>query len=154
MRTNLLLLLFLLILSLSNGLCNPVKITLALLGNTAATLLLVLLENLDLLESLHNLAVYAAAGIDVLGGAGAAVLGAAVDLAETADTDGLSEIDVAGNRSGTDVEPVNVLGRHLLGRAGLDGVDPTGYRELALALQESRVGIDELVSLSPSNKLD
>lgn len=61
----------------------------------------------------------------MLGGAGTTVLGGTVDLAETADTDGLAGVDEAGDRGGADVEPVGVLGRHLLGGAGLDGVDPT-----------------------------
>jgi hypothetical protein len=47
-----------------------------------------------------------------------------VHLAEAADADGLAEVDVAGDGGGTDVVPVNVLGRKLLGDAGLDGVDP------------------------------
>lgn len=58
-------------------------------------------------------------------GAVAAVLGSAVNLAETANTDGLAEVDVAGDGGGADVEPVNVLGRELLGGTSLDGVDPT-----------------------------
>lgn len=61
----------------------------------------------------------------MLGGAAATVLGSAVDLAETANTDGLAEVDVAGDGGGTDVEPVNVLGRELLSRTSLDGIDPT-----------------------------
>lgn len=67
----------------------------------------------------------------MVGGTAATVLGSAVDAAETANTDGLAEVDVAGNGGGADVEPVDVLGRHLLGGAGLDGVNPTCYRELA-----------------------
>lgn len=61
----------------------------------------------------------------MLGGTAASVLGGTVDLAETADTDGLAEVDVAGDGSSTDVEPVNVLRRELLSRTSLDGVDPT-----------------------------
>lgn len=122
------------------GVKPTVKITLTLLGDAAAALLLVLLKDLDLLEGLHDLAVNAAAGGGVLGGAGAAVLGAAMDLAEAADTDGLPQVDVTGDGGGADVEPVDVLRGHLLGGAGLDGIDPTGNGELALTLQESRVG--------------
>lgn len=117
-----------------------VKITLTLLRDAAATLLLILLKDLDLLESLHDLAINAAGGLDVVGGARATVLGAAVYAAEAADTNGLAEVDVTSDGSGTDVEPVDVLGRHLLGGAGLDGVNPTGDGELALTLQESGVG--------------
>lgn len=61
----------------------------------------------------------------MVGGADTAVLGGAVDLAETADTDGLAEVDVAGDGGSAHVEPVNVLGRELLGGTGLDDVDPT-----------------------------
>ncbi len=54
-------------------------------------------------RDLEDLAVDAAAGINVLGGARATVLGAAVNLAEAADTDGLAEVDVAGDAGGADV---------------------------------------------------
>lgn len=104
---------------------RTVQITLAGLGDAAASLLLVDLDDVDLLEGLQDLAVDGARGVDVLGGAGATVLGGSVDLAETADTDGLAQVDGAGDSGGTDVEPVDVLGRHLLGGAGLDRVNPT-----------------------------
>lgn len=70
----------------------------------------------------------------MVAGARATVLGATVDLAETANTDGLAEVDVAGDGSGADVVPlrdvsirkcwrskstrivpVDALGRELLG---------------------------------------
>jgi hypothetical protein len=38
-----------------------------------------------------------------------------VNLSETANTDGLAHVDVTGNGGGADVEPVDVLGRKLLG---------------------------------------
>jgi hypothetical protein len=120
-----LLVILILLLGLSGGLGNSVQITLAGLGDASATLLLVLLENTNLLEGLHDLAVDGAGGVDVLGGARATVDGSAVDLAEAADTDGLAEVDVAGDGGGADVEPVNVLGRELLGDTSLDGVNPT-----------------------------
>lgn len=121
----LLVILILLLLGLSGGLGNSVQITLAGLGDAAATLVLVLLKDADLLEGLHDLAVNGAGGVDVVGGGVAAVLGGTVDLAETADTDGLAEVNVAGNGGGADVEPVNVLGGELLGGTSLDGVNPT-----------------------------
>lgn len=121
----LLLVILILLLGLGGGLGNSVQITLSGLGDASATLLLVLLENANLLEGLHDLAVDGARGVDVLGGARAAVDGSAVDLAEAADTDRLAEVDVAGDGGGTDVEPVNVLGRELLGDTSLDGVNPT-----------------------------
>ena len=120
-----LLVVLLLLLGLGRGLGDTVQITLASLGDAAAALLLVLLQDANLLERLHDLAVDGAGGVDVLGGPAAAVLGGAVDLAEAADTDGLAEVDVASDGRGADVEPVNVLGGELLGGAGLDGVDPT-----------------------------
>lgn len=164
---------------LVHGVVRTVQITLAGLGDAAATLLLVNLQDADLGERLHDLAVNRAGGIDVLGGARAAVLGGTVDLAETADTDGLAAVNVAGNGGGADVEPVGVLRRHLLGGTGLDGVNPAwwtvtlafrclGYGQrwvnvgawkkelvltrdgkLSLTLQEGSVGIDELVRLFP-----
>ena len=46
---------------------------------------------------------------------GVGIFDAPVDLAETADTDGLAHVDVAGNGGGADVEPVDALGRELAG---------------------------------------
>lgn len=102
-----------------------VQITLASLGDAAASLVLIDLEDANLGKGLHGLAVDGARGVDVVGRAGAAVAGGTVDLAETANTNGLAHVDVAGDGGGTDVEPVNVLGGHLLGGASLDRVDPT-----------------------------
>lgn len=118
-------LLLVLLVGLEGGHGDTVQVTLASLGNAAATLVLVLLKNTNLLKGLHDLAVNRAGGVDVVGGAGAAVLGGTVDLAETADTDGLAEVDVAGDGGGADVVPVNGLRRELLAVAGLDGVNPT-----------------------------
>lgn len=107
---------------------RTVQITLAGLCDAAATLLLVLLEDVDLLQGLHDLAVDAAAAGDVVRGARATVLGDTVHLPQTADTDGLAEVDMAGNRGGADVEPVDVLGRELLADTSLDGVNPAYVR--------------------------
>ena len=113
-----------LFLGLDGGQGDTVQITLAALGDAAASLLLVLLEHADLLEGLHDLAVDGAAGVDVVRGPRAAVLGRAVHLAQAADADRLAEVDVAGDGGGAHVEPVDGLRGHLLGGAGLDGVDP------------------------------
>ena len=59
------LLLLLVIGGIGHSLRNPVKISLSGLGDATATLLLVLLQDADLLESLDDLAVDAAAGVDV-----------------------------------------------------------------------------------------
>lgn len=112
----------------------------------------------------------------MVGWARATVAGGAVDLAKTADTDGLAEVDVAGDGRGANVVPVDRLRWELLGGAGLDRVNPTcecisqcsiennfvascccdkGWeekirtwdRELSLSLQESRVCVDELLRL-------
>ena len=48
-----------------------------------------------------------------------------MDLSQTTDTYGFAEVDVTGDGSGTDVEPVDGLGRELLRWAGLDGINPT-----------------------------
>lgn len=130
------LLVILLLLSLEGGHGDTVQITLARLGDAAATLLLVELKNTNLLEGLADLAVNGTGGVDVTAGAGTAVLGGAVDLAQTADTDVLAHVDVTGDGSSADVEPVNVLGRKLLGGTGLDSVDPTlcfAYRLVTLS---------------------
>lgn len=64
-------LLVILLLSLQRGHRNTVQIPLSALRDPPATLLLILLQHTDLLEGLANLAVNAAAGIDVVGWAGA-----------------------------------------------------------------------------------
>lgn len=104
---------------------RTVKITLASLGDPPATLVLVDLDDTNLLEGLHDLAVDAAGGGDVPRGARAPVLGGAVDLPQAADTDGLAEVDVARDGGGAHVEPVDVLGRELLGGTGLDQLNPS-----------------------------
>ena len=65
-----------------------------------------MLNDANLLQGLEDLAVDGAAGIDVPGGTNTAVLGGTMSPAETANTDGLAEVDVTGDSSGTDVEPV------------------------------------------------
>jgi hypothetical protein len=118
-------LLVILLLGLEGRHGDTVQITLTGLSDATATLVLVNLEDVDLLERLADLAVNRAGGIDVTAGAGTAVLGGAVSLAKTADTDRLAEVDVTGDGGGADVEPVNVLGRELLGGSSLDRVNPT-----------------------------
>jgi hypothetical protein len=100
------LLLVRLLIFVNGGLGDTVKITLAGLGDAAATLLLINLEDTDLLESLEGLAVNGAGGINVVSGTGTTVLGGTVNLAETANTDGLAHVDVAGDGGSTDVEPL------------------------------------------------
>ena len=67
-----------------------------------------MLEDIDLLEGLEDLTVDGARGVDVVGGTVAAVLGRAVDAAETVDTDGLAEVDVTGDGGSADVVPSSV----------------------------------------------
>jgi hypothetical protein len=117
-------LIVILLLSLGGRLGDTVQISLAGLGDAAATLLLILLKDTNLFQSLHNLAVDTATGIDVLGRTDTSVLGGTVDLAKAANTDSLAEVDVTGNGSGADVEPIGVLRRQLAGGTGLDGVNP------------------------------
>ena len=194
-------LLLVLLLGLDGGHGDTVQVTLAGLGDAAATLLLVLLENTDLLERLHDLAVNGSGGVDVVGWAGTAVLWRTVNLPETADTDGLAEVDVAGDSGGADVIPFVFVSRllsihehssnthqsmlcggsslalpvltvstqpvdevnialffRLLAKTSSPGfardsgevfevVRRTWDRELSLTLQESGVGVDELVRL-------
>ena len=82
--------LLVILLGLEGGLRNTVQVTLAGLCDAAATLVLVLLKDTDLLKSLHDLAVDGAGGVNVVGRAGAAVLGGSVDLAEAAYTNSLA----------------------------------------------------------------
>lgn len=117
---------------------RTVKITLASLGYPPATLVLIELDDTDLLEGLDDLAVDAAGGVNVLRGPRAPVLGRAVEPLEAADADGLAEVDVAGDGRGADVEPVDVLGRKLLGGAGLDQLNPSWGRVSRFAKKTQR----------------
>lgn len=73
----------------------------------------------------------------MVGWARATVAGGAVDLAKTADTDGLAEVDVAGDGRGANVVPVDRLRWELLGGTGLDGVNPTCDIALAVCSVEN-----------------
>lgn len=86
---------------------NAVQITLASLGDAAATLVVVALKDTDLLEGLASLAVNGAGGVNVVGRSVAAVLGGTVELAETANTDSLAHVDVTGDGGRADVVPGN-----------------------------------------------
>ena len=83
---------------------DTVEIPLTVLADAAAAVV-GLLEDTDLLERLEDLAVNGSGGVDVVGGARATVLGGAVNLPQTANTNGLAHVDVAGNGSGADVVP-------------------------------------------------
>ena len=100
-----LLLIFVLVLSLHSRLRYPVQITLARLCNATTALLLVRLKHANLLQRLHDFAIYRAGSIYVVRRARASVLGAAVDFSHAANTDGLAHVDVAGDGGGADVEP-------------------------------------------------
>lgn len=73
----------------------------------------------------------------MVGWARATVAGGAVDLAKTANTDGLAEVDVAGDGRGANVVPVDGLRWELLGSAGLDRVNPTC--DIALASAQLKI---------------
>ena len=63
--------------------------------------LVVLFQDVDLLKSLEDLALDAAAGLDVVAGAGTAVDTATVDLSEGTNTNAGAKVDVTGNGSCT-----------------------------------------------------
>ena len=48
-----------------------------------------------------------------------------MNFSESANTDGFAKVDVAGDGSGADVEPIYGLRREFLGGARLDGINPT-----------------------------
>jgi len=102
-----------------------VQISLSRLGDATTSLLLILLNDTDLLESLKNLAVYAAGSINVVRWARATIAGRPMNFSKTSNTNSLAEIDVAGDGGRTNVEPVDVLWWKLLCWAGLHGINPT-----------------------------
>jgi hypothetical protein len=98
---------------------------LSALGDTATSLVLILLQDTDLLECLHDLAVDTSGSVHVVRWTRAAVTSGSVDLSQASDTDGFSQVDMSSDGSSTDVEPVDRLGREFLCWPGLDGVNPT-----------------------------
>jgi hypothetical protein len=78
---------------------------------------------------LQDLSVNAAGSINVVGWSGSTVLGGAVNLGETSNTDSFAEVDVTGVGGSTNVVPVDGLRRELVGCGGLDGVNPTCKNE-------------------------
>jgi len=71
---------FVFLVSLNGGLSNTIQISLSTLCDSSASLLLILLQNTNLLECLHDLSVDASTGIDVVRWAGATVAGGAVNF--------------------------------------------------------------------------
>lgn len=59
--------------------------------------LVILLEDVDLLKSLEDLALNGARGINVVGWAGATVDATTVQLSESTNTNALAKVDVASN---------------------------------------------------------
>lgn len=86
-------LLFILIalLGLEHAHRDTIQITLSSLCDTTATFVLILLQDTDLLESLHGLAVNRSRCVNVVHWLGTTVLGAAVHLPQAADTDCLND---------------------------------------------------------------
>jgi hypothetical protein len=138
--------LLVILLQLLEGLgSNTVKISLAVLREPSATIL-GLLQNTDLLKTLENLSDHRARSVLVVRWAGATVDSITVDLGETANTDILAQVDVAGDRGGSLVEPaLRVLRRELVASGGLNELDVTGNVKFALSLQERGVGVNELL---------
>lgn len=84
---------------------DAVQVTLATLCDPAATLLLIPLDDTDTLEGLKDLAVDSSRCVDVVRRPRPPVLGAPMDLPQATDANGLADVDVACDRSSTDVEP-------------------------------------------------
>ena len=106
-----------LLLSLQSLLSDSVQISLPRLRDSPASLVFVLLQDTDLLQRLHDLAIHGPAGIDVMGGTGASILLRAVEFPKTADTDSLSEVNVSCDGGGTDVipiEPALAISTHMI----------------------------------------
>ena len=144
-------LLLVLLLGLDGRHGDTVQVTLSTLGDAATSLVLVLLQNTNLLQRLHDLPVDRSGGVDVVRWARTTVLDGAVDLSQTTDTDGLAHVNVTSDGGGTDVvpvfvsnqssvrvgklfflgcfcksnSPVDALRGQLVGVGGLDGINPS-----------------------------
>jgi hypothetical protein len=105
--------------------------------------LLVLLQDTNLLQGLEDLAVDGARGIDVVGWARTTVDSTTVNLVQGTDTNALADVDVTGNRGGTDKVPIGIIRSQFLVGTGLDNIDPLGDFELTGTLKIGGVGLDE-----------
>ena len=103
---------------------NPVQIPLASLTDAPPAPLFILLQDADLFQTLHDLAVDTPTRVDVMTGPRAAVLGAAVDFAQTAHAHRFAQVDVSRHRGGADVVPIYALRGQFFGRRCFHRVDP------------------------------
>lgn len=120
----------LLALRLEAGHGNSVQVSHTVLRDLSATLW-VLLQYTNTLETLENLSLHGTGSWRVLGWHVTTVLWATVEFPQSTNTDGLAQIDVAGERGSSHVEPVWVVWSLLFVGTSLDNVNPCWDLDLA-----------------------
>jgi len=122
---------------------DAIKILLSDTGHSSSTAL-ALLDNLHLLKLDEDRSDDTGVGLSEVLGADAALVGAAVPLAELTYAESRAEVDLAGDGGGADVVPVLTVGGELLVAGGLDEVGPDGELELVGVLEMLGIGGDEI----------
>merc|ERR1712072_1171789 len=72
--------------------------------------------------------------------------GSSIPLFQRTHTSPLAKVNLAGNRSSTDVEPVLIVRGEFLESASLHNVVVLWHVKLRLALQKVSTGLDEIIS--------
>lgn len=86
---------------------DPIQISLPRLRDPSPALLLVLLQDANLLQTLHHLPIDTPASIDMMRGAGSTILRRPMDLPQAADAHGLAQVDVPCDGRGTHIVPIS-----------------------------------------------
>merc|ERR1719457_494485 len=123
---------------------NSVQVTSSLAGQDSATVG-VLLNKLQLLQSLQGLPGNGPGALGTMVGTGTGVLALSINSGESSDTDRRPHVDVSSNAGSSDEEPVLVEGGQLLGTTVLHKVNPLGDRHLTGLFQESSKSNNKLV---------
>jgi hypothetical protein len=105
--------------------------------------LLVLLQDTNLLQGLEDLTVDGTRGINMVRRTRATVDSTTVNLVQGTDTNTLADVDVTGNRGGTDKVPIGIIRSQFLVGTGLNNVDPLGDLELTSTLEVGSISLDE-----------
>ena len=135
---------------------NAVAILLALLRQTAATLLALRhrLEHANFLQLLEAATDHTPGGTAEVAGQGAPPLLRAVDLRERAHPGALAHVQPAGERGAADEIPILVVRGELARDRGLHEVHELRERDLALLLEVGGVALHELEADDSSEAAD
>merc|ERR1719284_127420 len=123
---------------------DAIQISSSLAGQSSATIL-VLLNNFQSLKSLKGLASQTSSSSDPVRRLASVALANSINLSDGGNSDWGPDVDVAGHRCTSDIEPVFVIGSQFLANIGLDEVNPLGDLHLAGLLEMCSKGNSEVL---------